>query len=297
MIDIDLHLHTHYSDGSESPEDLVARARKEGLRTIAVTDHDGIDGVPAAVKAGDALGLRVVPGLEFSAEWVLESSGANGEIHTLHILGYGIDLKNDLLDQKMQKIRNSRADRNLRLRHAFLEKGISVGQDVLESYSPGGFVGKRSFAETFVKMGLASSLEEAFASERLMGDPLIRSIRKVKTSAEEAIRIIHAAGGKAFLAHPFQLSYPSLARDPGGFSDRLALVVRALGDLGLDGVECYYPTHDADRTAYALALADRNGMMVSIGSDDHGPNVRKVKKIHSFQVEADLRRLRWVATI
>ena len=178
MIDIDLHLHTHYSDGSESPEDLVARARKEGLRTIAVTDHDGIDGVPAAVKAGDALGLRVVPGLEFSAEWVLESSGANGEIHTLHILGYGIDLKNDLLDQKMQKIRNSRADRNLRLRHAFLEKGISVGQDVLESYSPGGFVGKRSFAETFVKMGLASSLEEAFASERLMGDPLIRSYAK-----------------------------------------------------------------------------------------------------------------------
>ncbi len=297
MIDIDLHLHTHYSDGSESPEDLVARAYREGLRTIAVTDHDGIDGVPGAIRAGEALGLRVIPGLEFSAEWLFESSAADGELHTIHILGYGIDLGNDLLKEKMQEIRSSRADRNRRLRHAFREKGISIGQRELESYSPGGFVGKRSFAETLIKMGLASSLEDAFASEHLMSDPRIRSIRKVKTSAEEAIRIIHAAGGKAFLAHPYQLSYPSLIRDPGGFSDRLALVTAALRQLGLDGLECYYPTHDADRTAYVLTLADRNGMLVSIGSDDHGPNARKIKKIRSFQVEADPRRLSWIATV
>ena len=294
MIDIDLHLHTHYSDGAESPKDLVERAHREGLRTIAITDHDGIDGVRAAVRAGIPLGMRVIPGLEFSAEWQSEGLDCESEKHTMHVLGYGIDLESKPLQDKMQEIRKSRADRNEKLYRAFREKGIELGQEELEVDSPGKFVGKRSFAATFVKKGFADSIEEAFASRHLMADPAIRSIRKEKTSAGEAIRIIHQAGGKAFLAHPFQLGYPSLLQDPEGFRQRLALVVGRLSALGLDGLECYYPTHDQERTDYLLALADQNAMLVSIGSDDHGPGARKIKKIHSFQTKVDPDRLRWI---
>ena len=294
MIDIDLHLHTHYSDGTESPEELVERAYREGLRTIAITDHDGIDGVPGALRAAASLGIRVIPGLEFSAEWEREDLSGEKEKHTIHVLGYGIDLESKALQDKMAQIRKSRAERNEKLYRAFLEKGIELGQEELEADSPGRFVGKRAFAATFVRKGLAESIEEAFASAHLMDDPLIRSIRKEKTSAGEAIGIIHQAGGKAFLAHPFQLGYPSLITDPDGFRARLALVVRRLQALGLDGLECYYPTHDRERTDFLLTLADQNALLASIGSDDHGPQARKIKKIHAFQTEADPARLQWI---
>ncbi|HPF18432.1 MAG TPA: PHP domain-containing protein [Bacillota bacterium] len=294
MIDIDLHLHTYYSDGTESPTELVRRAAAEGLRTIAVTDHDGIDGVPEAAAAARPLGICVIPGLEFSAEWMYRDDSDRPEMHTMHILGYGIDLASGTLQEKMKEIRQKRAIRNEKLYRAFKGKGIEIDRKELESASPGGFVGKRSFATAFLKKGLADNLEEVFSSEALMDDPVIRSIHKEKTSAEEAIRIIHQARGKAFLAHPFQLGYPSLSREPEGFRSRLALVIRQLGILGLDGIECYYPTHDRERTAYLLTLADRENLLVSIGSDDHGPCARKIKRIHSFRVEADLLRLAWV---
>ena len=103
MIDIDLHLHTYYSDGTESPTELVRRAAAEGLRTIAVTDHDGIDGVPEAAAAARPLGICVIPGLEFSAEWMYRDDSDRPEMHTMHILGYGIDLASGTLQEKMKE--------------------------------------------------------------------------------------------------------------------------------------------------------------------------------------------------
>lgn len=294
MIDVDLHLHTHYSDGAESPRELVERAHREGLRTIAVTDHDGIQGVEEALLAAKALGIRVIPGLEFSVEFLCDGLPEGPEMHSLHILGYGIDLSSKPLLDKMEEILRNRADRNDRLCRAFAEKGIAIEPDELEEASPVGFVGKRSFAAVFLRKGMARSVEEAFSSKQLMANPAIRSIRKEKTSAGEAIRIIHQAGGKAFWAHPFQLDYASPDQDPDGLSGRLALVAGELAALGLDGLEAYYPTHDRAMTEFLLALADRSGLLVSIGSDDHGPQTRRIKKIHSFQVEADIRRLEWV---
>lgn len=294
MIDVDLHLHTNYSDGTENPGELVERAWREGLRTIAVTDHDGIGGLQEAACAAQALGIRVIPGLEFSVELLSGDLPEGPELHTMHILGYGIDPRSRPLLDKMEEILRNRAERNARLCRAFREKGIDIRPEELTAGSPGGFAGKRTFAALFLEKGLAESMEEAFTSERLMDDPLIRSIHKEKTSAGEAIRIIGQAGGKAFLAHPFQLGYPSLILDPSGFRSRLASIVRELSSLGLDGLECYYPTHDQGMTDFLLDLADRNGLLVSVGSDDHGPHARKIKKIHALQTEVDLGRLDWI---
>lgn len=293
-VNIDLHLHTHYSDGLESPEELVARASRSGLRTIAVTDHDGIDGVQAAIDAGAGLGIRVIPGIEFSAEWIGGEAFEVEEAHTIHVLGYGIDLDNAVLTDKMQEMLVSRAERNEKLRRVFRKKDIELSSSDLEEDSRGGFVGRRSFASALVRKGYAASIEEAFSSRHLMGDPAVRAIRKEKTNAEEAIRIIHAAGGKAFFAHPFQLEYPSLGQNQEGLRERLSYVVRSLAALGLDGLECYYPTHDQDETDFLLELADECGLLVSIGSDDHGPGARTIKRMHSFQVEMNVTRLRWI---
>ena len=296
-VDIDLHLHTKYSDGSETPRELVARAHELGLKTIAETDHDGIDGVQQAVEAGAELGIRVIPGIEFSTKWTGSRGGQATESYDIHMLGYGIDLQSDVLKQKMAQMLARRDSRNERMRKAFHKTGINISQRELEDESGSGFVGKRSFANVLVQKGYAASIDEAFASERFMAHPGIRSIHKEKTDAAEAIRIIREAGGKSFFAHPFQMEYATFPDQPSRIEQELRFVVSQLAAFGLDGLECYYPTHDQSMTDFLLNLADENGLLASIGSDDHGPGARKVKRIHGFGVDIDLERLRWVETL
>ena len=297
MLNIDLHLHTNYSDGIQSPQDVVRRAKSCGLDVIAITDHDGIGGVKSAQEEGQRIGVRVISGVELSAEFSYAAFDSASEMHEMHILGYNMKLDSLALSDKMEDILRRRRDRNERLRSAFMEKGITISEDELKRHSPSGYVGKVSFARALAGKGFASDIREAFTSKKLLQAPEIKSIRKVKTAAGEAINMIHQAGGLAFLAHPFQLSYASLTDDPQLFRERLALILAELKILGLDGLECYYPTHDQEQTDFLLRLADLNGFLVSIGSDDHGPDVRKIKKIHSLQVEADLKRLEWIGKL
>jgi predicted metal-dependent phosphoesterase TrpH len=281
MIDIDLHLHTNYSDGIESPQEIVRRARRLGLKKIAITDHDGIGGVELARAEGEKIGVKVISGLEFSTTFFYPSDSLDGEEHYMHILGYGIDLANRHLTLKMKDLIEKRTMRNKKMQRAFSESGIPITDEELTENSPSGYVGKVSFARVFVKKGLISRPEEAFSSENLMRSPFIRAIRKDKTQAQEAIKIIHEAGGKAFVAHPFQLFYSSMTKNPESYRKRLYSVLEQLKFYGLDGLECYYPTHDQEQTDYLISLADKLGLLVSVGSDDHGPNVRKIKKINN----------------
>lgn len=294
MIDIDLHLHTNYSDGIESPREVVRRARRLGLKTIAITDHDGIGGVELARAEGAKVGVNVISGVEFSTEFLYPIDSPDAEEHYMHILGYGIDLKNQQLRLKMEDLTEKRVLRNKRMQQAFSESGISLTDEELTENSPSGFVGKVSFARAFVKKGLVNRPEEAFSSENLMKSPFIKAIRKEKTQTQEAIRIIHKAGGKAFVAHPFQIFYTSMTGDSKAYRERLCSVLAQLKKDGLDGLECYYPTHNREETDYLLSLADSLGLLVSIGSDDHGPNVRKIKKMNSICVPIDETRLQWV---
>lgn len=297
MVDIDLHLHTNYSDGTLSPPDVVKRAKDCGLTVIAITDHDGIGGVDAAVEEGARLGIRVIAGVEFSTEFFYARPPLPAEAHYMHILGYNINLNDAGLSHKMEELVQNRKDRNQRMLFALAQKGIQISEEELKDDSPSGYVGKVTFAKALAGKGWAESPYEAMASKTLLQAPDIKSIRKIKVNAAEAIDIIHQAGGVAFLAHPFQLGYPSLFDEPQGFRQRLSAVVSRLKDFGLDGVEAYYPTHDQEQTDFLLDLADQNTLLVSIGSDDHGPMTRKIKKIHSFQVEADLKRLAWIGEL
>ncbi|MBR3395539.1 MAG: PHP domain-containing protein [Firmicutes bacterium] len=295
MINPDLHLHTYYSDGKESPAVVVARAKAMGIDVMAITDHDGMGGVEEAVEEGRRLGVRVVRGVEFSAEYAEDVPGFEGCTHYMHILGYGMDPSNPELDKALAYIQERREWRNEALRQVFCELGYPMTMEELKAQSINGFVGKVSFARLLVAKGYCETVVDAFDDDKMLMHPKVKAIHRYKIPAAEAIRVIREAGGKAFFAHPFQLSFkPPKREEPEVYRQRQEAVIRALKDLGMAGIECWYPTHTPEQTAYLLDLAKRLGMLVSKGSDDHGANARPVKKMGNFSTEVDLSMLQWV---
>lgn len=287
----DMHLHSYYSDGADSPAKLVWRAKAAGIDVISITDHDGMDGVEEGVAAGRDLGIGVVRGVEFSCRY----SGSFGEWDEVHILGYGMDPSNEPLRDLLAFIREKRVERNVALREKFVELGYPMSREELMVYSENGFVGKVSFAKLLVERGVARSVDEVFKSEELLRHPEVRKIRKYKLPAEDAITAIKDAGGIAILAHPFEFPARRGERSDGeAFRTTLRLLVDKLAETGLVGIECYYPTHSEDQTDYLLGIARDVGLLVSKGSDDHGEGVRRSKLMGKYAVSADLSVLQWI---
>ena len=291
----DLHLHTYYSDGKESPAVVVRRAKEHGLDVIAITDHDGMGGVEEAVEEGKRLGVQVVRGVEFSAELAEDVPGFEGCTHYMHILGYGMDPQHPELKKALDYIQERREWRNEALRRVFEELGYPMTMEELKAQSINGFVGKVSFARLLVNKGYCPSVVDAFDDDQFLLHPKVKAIHRYKIPAAEAIRVVNEAGGQTFFAHPFQLSFkPPKWEEPEVYRQRQETVIRHLRDLGMAGIECWYPTHTPEQTAFLLDLAHRLGMLTSKGSDDHGANARPVKKMGNFSVEADLSMLKWV---
>ena len=291
----DLHLHTYYSDGKESPAVVVQRAKRMGIDVMAITDHDGMGGVEEAVEEGKRLGVKVVRGVEFSAEYAQDVPGFEGCTHYMHILGYGMDPSDPELKRILDFIQERRVWRNEQLRQVFEELGWPMTMEELKAHSINGFVGKVSFARVLMERGACADPYAAFRDRNLLAHPKIKAVHRYKISAEEAIRVINGAGGRAFFAHPFQLSFRPAREESGEtYRKRQEAVISALKDLGMAGIECWYPTHTPEQTAFLLDLAKRLDMLVSKGSDDHGENARPVKKMGNFSTEADLSMLQWV---
>ena len=295
MRDPDLHLHTYYSDGRESPSVVVQRAKAAGLDVIAITDHDGMGGVEEAVEEGKRIGVKVVRGVEFSAEYAQDVPGFEGCTHFMHILGYGVDPAHPELQEVLEYIQERRVLRNEKLRRIFEELGYPMTMEQLKAHSINGFVGKVSFARLLTEMGACEHPWDAFVSKKLLAHPKIKAVHRYKIPAEDALRVSHAAGGKSFFAHPFQLSFRPPREEPDEvYRQRQEAVISVLKELGLNGIECWYPTHTPEQTAFLLDMAERLDMLVSKGSDDHGENARPVKKMGNFSTEADLSMLKWV---
>ena len=291
----DLHLHTYYSDGKESPATVVQRAKAAGLDVIAITDHDGMGGVEEAVEEGRRLGVKVVRGVEFSAEYAEDVPHFEGCTHYMHILGYGMDPSDPALQQVLEYIQERRVQRNEQLRQVFEKLGFPMTMEELKAHSVNGFVGKVSFARVLVERGACKDPYAAFSSKELLAHPAIKAVHRYKISAEEAIRVINSSGGKAFFAHPFQLSFRPPRQEPDEiYRLRQEAVILALKKLGLAGIECWYPTHSPEQTAYLVNLARRLNLLVSKGSDDHGENARPIKKMGNFSTATDLSMLKWV---
>lgn len=257
---IDLHLHTYYSDGTMSPEELVILAKKSGVETIAITDHDGMGGLDAGIKAGEQYGVRVFPGIELSTE--------DEEGIYMHILGYCFDWKNPDLNQEVEVIRKKRVDRNVKLLDALREIGCKLTEEDLRLRSGQDYVGKPTFAIALMKKGYISTPKEAFKEGRFMRSDAVRRVHREKISAERAIGLIKQAGGIPVLAHPMKISH-LVKMDGEDFFDKLEKQLIKLKDWGLGGMECYYSSHLPKDTSKLVKLAQKYDLIITAGSDFH----------------------------
>ncbi|MDH7489575.1 MAG: PHP domain-containing protein [Anaerolineae bacterium] len=259
---VDLHLHTSCSDGEYLPEEVVRRAADRGLRTIAIADHDTVAGVPHAVECARMVSLRVIPAVEISCEL------AEGEVH---LLGYFVDCGDDSsLAQMLGRFRASRAERA----HAMLDKLARLGMPLtwgeVEAFAGGESVGRPHVAQALVARGYVQSVAEAFDRYLSRNGPAY--VPRFKLAPEQAIALIHDSGGVAVLAHPLDVL------DTVGW----------LTAEGLDGLEAYYSLYTPDVSAQIAAIAQRHGLIVTGGSDFHGPRVSPGIDIGSVDVPEEV---------
>jgi 3',5'-nucleoside bisphosphate phosphatase len=242
---VDLHLHTHFSDGTYSPEELVGEAARQGLAALALTDHDTVEGCAPTAQACAAAGIEFVPGTELTAEQ---------EDHELHILGYLFDTRNPLLLAETGKFQGVRQNRIREMVSRLNQMGVPLEAEGVFALANCRAPGRPHIARALVQAGLCASLDEAF--ERFLKKNRPAWVPKFKMSAPDAIELIHQAGGVAVMAHP------GLNR-----ADEL---IPSLVDAGLDGLECFHTKHSSATAQHYLLLAQRFDLLVTGGSDCHG---------------------------
>jgi len=255
---IDLHAHTRFSDGSLTPTELVELAVREGLKAVAITDHDSIDGLEEALAAGERLGIEVVPGVELNLEH---------EQVTMDLLGYFFDCcPGDEMQAELAELRRYRDERNARILDRLAELDMPIEPEELAAIAVHGAVGRPHIGEAMRRRGYADSIRDAFQRYLRRGAPAWVDRRRL--SFAQAVRLLRDSGGLPVIAHP------GLVRtDRAG----LAAIARDAARLGVVGIECHYPLHDEETVAACRALCERYGLVATGGSDFHGdvkPNVR-----------------------
>ena len=244
---LDLQSHSTFSDGELSPAQVVATAVEQGVTTLALTDHDGIDGVAEAARAATNAGIALVPATEISC--------VHGSLDDMHMLGYWVDTT--AIAPAMQRAQRERITRAEEIVERLNAQGVPVRfEDAIAEAGDASSVGRPHIAKA---AGVKPDEMSAFFEEWLVPGAKAFVARRWP-QAPEAIELIHGAGGVAVLAHPFwDLSEPG----------EVAAIV---DDLDLQGVECFYPAHDRAQTTFLLELCRYRGLAATASSDFHGPS-------------------------
>ncbi|MBU0937248.1 MAG: PHP domain-containing protein [Spirochaetes bacterium] len=252
---IDFHTHSSASDGTYSPAELMGKAHELGIATIALTDHDCIDGLAEAARTAAGLGLRFIQGVE------IEIAFGPGEFHLL-----GLDLRIDLnkpdavLVSALAELAQARENRNREMVERFIQQGYPLDYAELRAMYGSGSLGRPHIAEYLVKKGIVRNKQLAFDQFLAKGKPFF--IQKDCFPLDRAIELIHKAGGLAFVAHPMSL-FVSWTR--------MRELLPAWKELGLDGVEAWHPLARIVDCERLQKLAGELALRVSAGSDYHGP--------------------------
>ncbi|GAA4882363.1 PHP domain-containing protein [Serinicoccus chungangensis] len=248
---IDLHVHSTHSDGTESPAQVVGRAREAGLDVVALTDHDAVSGWEEADRAGRERGVAVVPGLEISCS----AGGAS-----VHLLGYFVDPTDPDLLAELERVRSSRDDRLRRMVDRLADGGFPVTwEDVLSQTAPGASLGRPHIADVLVLRGRYPDRDAAFADVLHSSSPF--HVAHYAPDPRRAVELVRGAGGAAVLAHPF-------ASARGRMMPRELL--GDLADAGLAGVEVDHRDHTGTGRDLAHRFASRHGLLPTGSSDYHG---------------------------
>lgn len=248
---VDLHLHTHYSDGTWSPTELVQHAIKSRLRCIAITDHDTTAGINEAMQAAGAQ-IDIVPGLEINT--VL--SREDGTFEDIHILGHWIDPDNSQLQKVLKAQQEARAEHLKLCLDAVVRSGVNITLQNIQDRAGLGTIGKAHITQAIVDAGGAKDAAEAYRIYMSKGSP--HYVQRKSVDPQTAIEAIRGAGGVASIAHP-------------GKGSHMDGLIQKLRKQGLQGIEAYHRIHSLALVKHYIRLAHECEMLITGGSDCHGP--------------------------
>ena len=243
---IELHAHTHFSDGSLSPAELVALAIERSLVALAITDHDSVDGIGPAMDAARATSapLEVVPGIEVSSSL---------EGHDLHVLGYFIDSRSEALATRLARFRDERRERARAILQRLASLGVPVAEEEVFASAGPGVVGRPHIANALLRAGHVPSIDVAF--QRFLGSRGSAFVPRPVFESTEAVAAIREAGGVAVLAHPATIP---------------TRLVETLAGAGLDGLEVWHPQHGSAAQKRWYEVAKALSLVPTGGADFHG---------------------------
>lgn len=260
----DLHIHTSFSDGQLSPEEILTEAKKAKLNYIAITDHDTIEGVRHLYEKNlyPSKTLNIIPGIEFSCQV---------DKIEVHVLGYDVDFYNQDLTEQVMRLNEGRWERFSKIIKKLNDLGFAITEaDVLQTAGTTRSIGRAHIARVLYKKNLVSSIHDAFSSLLQPDKPAY--VPRYRLQVSEAIELIHDAGGFAVLAHPKLIG-----------DDKL--VENLLSTEKFDGIEVFYPQHSKEDVAFYQSLAKKYNLHCTGGSDFHVPSNRDSDQLGSFTID------------
>ncbi|MBI5590177.1 MAG: PHP domain-containing protein [Deltaproteobacteria bacterium] len=253
---IDLHIHSTASDGTLSPGEILQLAEKLKLGAISITDHDTLKGSKDLFEAAGSSDVHVLTGIEISTTPPALYTVAG----SLHILGYGIRLNDPALNQILETLQHARENRNPFIISRLNAMGLDITLEEVIQSSGEAQIGRPHIAQLMVKKGFVRTFDEAF--DVYLGFNKPAYVDKYRLDCKKAIEMIIEAGGIPVLAHPFLLRIPD--------NSRLESLVTTLKEMGLQGIEVYYPEHSSESVEFYSRLALSHDLSVTGGTDFHG---------------------------
>lgn len=270
----DLHMHTFYSDGYNSPEKLIEKANSQGIKILSITDHDSVNAISEATGHAKKFGIEVIPGVEISTD-IRDTE--------VHILGYFVDPDNKDLEHYLNFFREERHKRAIRMVNKLNILGLQITIDDVLVSAKDSAIGRPHIAQALLAKGQVKSFFEAFY--KYIGNHAPAYERKVHLSPQSAFKIISDAGGLSFIAHPGNMP---------------EILIKELIDAGVDGIEVIHPSHSPDQVKFYRGIVNEYFLLESGGSDFHGGKREDDENLGKYYTSAkvvDTMRTRLVRNI
>jgi predicted metal-dependent phosphoesterase TrpH len=255
MIEVDLHLHTTFSDGRLTPTELVRLCAERGVKVISISDHDTTNGLPETLEAASNYPqLTVIPGIELSTDV------PGGEIH---VLGYFVDHHDPGLQCLLQKFRDGREGRAQGMVQKLNDMGVNISWERVKEIAGDAAIGRPHIAQALVEGGYVQYPKDAF--DRYIGREGPAYVERLKLTPEDAVRLLAEHGALPVMAHPTYSESKSDRNEVGSLEDTLPRLIQA----GLVGMEVYYGDYTPEQVERLKGLAEQFGLILCGGSDYH----------------------------